>query len=362
MTRRRPPAPEVGETPGGDGTGSSQVNMTDIARAAGVSMATTSRALNGAPGVAPATRERVLRAAREHAYVVSPEASRLSRGTTRRIAVVVPHLSRWFFSAMLEGVESALRRADLDLLLYRLGEGDERSSFFERLPARRKVDGLIVVGFPVSEPEQERLALMGVQIVAAGGQVAPYPYVSIDDQAAGTQAMNHLLNLGHRRIAMIDTIDPNASEWPVDGRALAYTEALEAAGVEVEPDLFLRVPWGAAAGAEAMATLLTLREPPTAVFAHSDEIAMGALRTIRQAGLKVPEDISVIGVDDHPLAVELGLTTIRQDVQRQGELAAQVMVDALAGAPQHEPTLLPTRLVLRSSTGRPQRRVGPGSK
>ena len=159
--------------------------MVDIARLAGVSLATASRALSNAPGVAPATRERVLAVAEELSYVVSPEASRLSGGPTRRVAVVVPHISRWFFAAMLEAVESVLREADLDLLLYHVGDAADRQAFFERLPARRKVDAVVVLAFPVSEAEQQRLELMGVSIVAAGGQSADYPYVCIDDEAAG---------------------------------------------------------------------------------------------------------------------------------------------------------------------------------
>ena len=163
--------------------------MVDIARMAGVSLATASRALSNAPGVAAATRERVLAVAEELSYVVSPEASRLSGGPTRRVAVVVPHISRWFFAAMLEAVESELREADLDVLLYHVGDAGDRQAFFERLPARRKVDAVVVLAFPVSEAEQQRLELMGVSIVAAGGQSATYPYVCIDDEAAGRQAM-----------------------------------------------------------------------------------------------------------------------------------------------------------------------------
>ena len=116
--------------------------MVDIARLAGVSLATASRALSNAPGVAPATRERVLAVAEELSYVVSPEASRLSGGPTRRVAVVVPHISRWFFAAMLEALESVLREADLDVLLYHVGDAADRQAFFERLPARRKVDAV----------------------------------------------------------------------------------------------------------------------------------------------------------------------------------------------------------------------------
>jgi DNA-binding LacI/PurR family transcriptional regulator len=326
--------------------------MADIARAAGVSMATTSRALNNLPGVAPATRDRVMRIAREHSYVVSPAASALSGRTTKRIAVVVPHLSRWYFGEMLTGIESVLRRANLDLMLYHVGADEDRERFFQELPARRKVDALLAVGIPVNEDEQARLALMGVQIIAAGGQSAPYPFVSIDDYEAGSQAVNHLLHLGHRRIAMIDAIDPNANQWPIGGRSLAYTEALEGAGIAVDPELFVRADWGPIAGADAMSRLLSLRKPPTAVFAHSDEMAIGALRAIRLAGLTVPEDISVIGVDDHPLANELDLTSVRQDVRLQGELAAQLVIDSLAGREIEQSHLLTTSLVLRGSTGR----------
>lgn len=333
--------------------------MADIARAAGVSMATASRALNHLPGVAAATRARVLRAAEELSYVVSPEASTLARGATGRVAVVMPHLSRWFFGEMLTGIESVLRAANLDLLLYHVPYGEQHESFFRDLPARRKVDALLVVGMPVTEQEQERLALMGVEVLAAGGQFAPYPYVSIDDTAAGRQAVSHLLNLGHRRIAMIDPIDPNADEWPVDGRALAYTTCLQSAGIEVDPELFRRVPWGADAGALAMAELLSLPRPPTAVFVHSDEIAFGALRTARQAGFRVPDDISVIGVDDHPVSAQLDLTTIGQDVLRQGQIAGQLVVDALAGRPVSPQTVLPTRLVPRGSTSAPSRTGSP---
>jgi len=329
--------------------------MADIARLAGVSMATTSRALKNAPGVAPATRERVHRIAEDLAYVVSPEASGLSGGSTGRIGVVVPSLSRWFFGEMLEGIESVLSARGLDLLLYRIGDARERADFFRRLPARRKVDAVLVVGVPVNDTEQERLALINVGIAAAGGQYAPYPYASIDDYAAGRQAVDHLLFLGHRRIAMIDAIDPNETSWPVDGRARAYTEALSEAGVALDEDLFVRVAWGPVAGAEAMARLLSLREPPTAVFTHSDELAFGALRTLRRAGLRVPEDISVIGVDDHPLAEQLDLSTVHQDVRQQGESAARLAVGLLTGDPVPGQTLLPTHLVLRGSTGPPRR-------
>ena len=212
-------------------------------------MATASRALNNAPGVATATRERVLAVAAQLSYVVSPEASRLSGGSTGRVALVVPHISRWFFATLLEGLEAVLRDADLDVLLYHVGDAEDRRDFFDRLPARRKVDAVVVLAFPVAELERQRLELMGVSIVAAGGQITTYPYVCIDDEAAGRQAVDHLIFLGHRRIAMIAAVDPGQPGWPaISGRSNAYTSALRDAGIAVNDDLIVTVDWGGAEG------------------------------------------------------------------------------------------------------------------
>ena len=330
--------------------------MVDIARMAGVSLATASRALSNAPGVAAATRERVLAVAEELSYVVSPEASRLSGGPTRRVAVVIPHISRWFFAAMLEAVESVLREADLDLLLYHVGDAADRQAFFERLPARRKVDAVVVLAFPVSEAEQQRLELMGVSIVAAGGQSADYPYVCIDDEAAGRRAMDHLIYLGHRRIAMIAAVDPDQPGWPATcGRSQAYYSALSDAGIATDASLAATVDWGGLQGADAMSQLLGLRQPPTAVYAHSDEVALGAIRTLRRAGLRIPEDVSVIGIDDHPLAELTDLTTVAQPVREQGLLAGRMVLGLLRGEEVERAVIMPTKLIVRGSSAPPRR-------
>jgi LacI family repressor for deo operon, udp, cdd, tsx, nupC, and nupG len=335
------------------------LSLADVARLAGVSVATASRALNDKPEVSPATRARVLAVAHEHAYVASPEASQLASGTKGRVAVVVPHLSRWYFGALVEGLETRLRQADLDVLLYHVATRRDREDFFERLPARRKVNAVVVVAFPVSPRERERLATMGVSIVAAGGQVTSYPYVSIDDGAAARQALDHLLFLGHRRIAMIAAVDPDSPEW-VDGmgRATAYHAALAEAGIAPDPDLVVTVPWGGQQGADAMSALLGLADPPTAVYAHSDEIAAGALATIRRAGLRVPQDVSVVGIDDHPLAALLDLTTVAQPVREQGEIAGQLVVDLIAGREVAPGRTVATRLVVRGSTAPPRGGAG----
>ncbi len=335
-------------------TSPDNLRLEDIARLAGVGLATASRALSNSPGVSAATRKKVLRVAAEHSYVVSPSAANLAGAPTRRVALVVPHLSRWFFGQMVEALESELADAELDVLLYHVGDLDDRRRFFERLPARRKVDAVVVVAFPVEDAERERLELLDVQVVAAGGQHAAYPHVCIDDEAAGRQAMNHLIALGHRAIATIEAVDPDQAEEP-SGRSRAYERALEEAGLPVDPRLRMTTDWGGEQGAAAMGRLLSIPHTPTAVYAHSDEVALGAMRTIRRAGLRVPEDISVVGIDDHPLAGLADLTTVRQPVAEQGRQAARLLLELLRdpAADIDRSVILPTELVVRRTTAPP---------
>lgn len=338
-------------------TPSGQTTLIDVARRAGVSLATASRAMNATYGVSPATRERVLAAAEDLAYVISPEASRLAGGRTGRVGLVVPHIDRWFFGTLVAGAEAILGDAGLDVLLFHVGGAEDRRDFFHRLPARRKIDGLVVVGFPVLAAERERLEVLGVSIVSAGGQQEAYPYACIDDYQAGTTAVTHLINLGHRRIAMIEAVDPDQPGWPaLPPRSAAYHDALDRTGIRPEPGLVSTVPWGGEAGADAMAQLLSRPQPPTAVYAHSDEIAVGAARTARRAGLDVPADISIVGIDDHPIAALTDLTTVAQPVRTIGERAAAMLLPMIDGAPAPQSTTLPTRLVVRQSTAPPAQR------
>ena len=139
--------------------------------------------------------------------------------------------------------------------------------------------------------------------------------------------MDHLIFLGHRRIAMIAAVDPDQPGWPaISGRSQAYYSALRDAGIAADARPHRHRGLGRLQGADAMAKLLGLREPPTAVYAHSDEVALGAIRTMRRAGLRVPEDISVIGIDDHPLAELTDLSTVGQPVYEQGVLAGQMVL------------------------------------
>jgi LacI family repressor for deo operon, udp, cdd, tsx, nupC, and nupG len=327
--------------------------MADVARAAGVSIATVSRALRDLPGVSQPTRERIQQVAQELSYVVSPEASALSRRQTGRVAVVVPQLDAWFYAAMMAGMAPVLREADLDLLVYEVDGERQRTRFLRDLPARRKADAVILAALPMAQAEVERLDLMGVHVVVAGGAVRDYPHVRIDELAAGRLAVQHLVDLGHRRIGMIRTSDTDGTTWSSDLlRTLAWRETLAEAGLVAHDELLVTETYGAEAGARAMARLLALPEPPTAVFAYSDELAFGAIQHVRGRGLQVPEDVSVVGFDGHPLGSLLGLTTVDQDVATQGRIAAELAVRLLAGVAGVSHVEVASRLVERGSTAR----------
>ncbi|MBL1068850.1 LacI family DNA-binding transcriptional regulator [Streptomyces sp. 7-21] len=330
------------------------VSIIDVARLAQVSTATVSRALRGLPNVSEATRERVLRAAEELSYRVSPQASSLASGRTGTVGVVLPFVNRWFYSQVVAGIDSVLRANDLDLLLYNLGDARVHERFFDRMPLRRRVDALIVLNLPLSQREAEALVSMEVPIAVLGTRIHGCWQVSIDNAEGASTAVRHLINLGHRRIGMITGAlgDPRGFTTPIV-RQHAYRTVLAQADIPYDPELEAPGHLTIEGGAAAMARLRSLSDPPTAVFAESDQMAFGALRTLTRMGLRAPDDVSVIGFDDHETAELLDLTTIAQPVTYQGELLARQILDALSGD-EAEPTrvVVPTQLVVRGTTGR----------
>lgn len=335
------------------------LNMADLAERAGVSIATVSRALSGAPGVSAGTRARIKGLAEELSYAVSPDAARLARGSTGRVAVVTADVARWFYASMLEGIVTALHAADVDVLLYEVREERERRRFFEDLPARRQVDALIIIAFPISEDERRRLDLMGVTVVMAGGTLGDYPHVRIDDVAAGRQATTHLVMAGHERIGMINARGHWSLEYAApNDRFRGFRDALTDADLPVIDELVVNPLWGSAGGAEGMARLLSVPSPPTAVVTFSDEVAFGALRTLRRAAVPVPYALSLVGIDDHAMAEVVDLTTVHQPVTEQGMAAGRLALSMIQGDAVDDVHLtLPTQLVVRGTTGPPLTRL-----
>ncbi len=328
----------------------------DVARAAKVSTASVSRSLRGLPGVSEATRDRVRKVAARLGYVMSPAASRLATGRTNSVAVEVPFIDRWFFSKIISGAESVFRANGHDLLLYNLGDDVGRARFFADPQLDKRVDAVLVLCLALTEPEIEVLRSLSVPIGLVGACVEEFLDVRIDDVAGAASAVQHLINLGHRRIGLISGMpdDPMRFTAPHDRRQ-GYRATLQAAGLSVDPALEVHGDFTMEGGTAAMAELLSRPAPPSAVFAESDEMAFGALRTSRRAGLSVPGDLSIVGFDDHDMADLMELTTVAQPVRAQGNRIAQLLVDAIGhpGETRSEDRTLPTRLIVRGTTAPP---------
>jgi LacI family transcriptional regulator, repressor for deo operon, udp, cdd, tsx, nupC, and nupG len=331
-------------------------SIEDVARRAGVSIATVSRALRGLPDVAPTTRDRVLAAATELNYIASPFAARLASGRTTTVGLVVPFVNRWFFAEVIATVETALRRAGFDLLLYNLGDEEGRSRFFDVMPVRKRVDGVLIASLVLDDAEFDALTELNRPVGLLGIQRDGFLSASIDDVGAARMAVDHLVATGRERIALIggDTDDPMAFTPPLHRRD-GYRDALTAAGIEPDPCLERLGYFTVDGGRAAMRRLLEMPERPAAIFAESDEMAFGALREIHLAGLRVPEDIAVIGFDDHPMSELMDLSTVRQPVVDQAlDVTARLLTLIAADTeelPRDPAVVLPTELIARGTTG-----------
>ncbi|NEC88501.1 LacI family DNA-binding transcriptional regulator [Streptomyces sp. SID12501] len=337
------------------------VSITDVARVAGVSTSTVSRALRGRPGVSDEVRAQIAAVAAQLGYTASRSASSLASGRTFTIGVVAPYIGRWFFGTVLDAAETVFSAAGYDVLLYNLGSPEARKRFFTRLPVRKRVDAVLSLLIPDLE-EEEALRSLGVPLATTvGGARDGFTVVGIDDHAGATSAVRHLVNLGHRRIGMISgESEPLHWTTPI-ARRQGYLDVLAEAGIAHDPALEADGGYTVEGGERAMTELLAVSRPPTAVFAQSDEMAMGALRALRRHRLRAPDDVSVIGFDDHELAEVIGLTTIAQPVPAQGAEAARLLLRQL-DEPDAEPAptgqvRMPIRLVLRETTAPPSPRT-----
>lgn len=329
----------------------------DVARQAEVSVATVSRALRGLANVAPATRARVEAAATALSYRPDPNASRLAAGRAHAVGVAMPMLGGWYFSQVLAGIEAALAPAGFDLLVYAAAGPEDRRRFLsDALPVRRRVDGLVLVDIHLPAEDVARWAESGVRLVTIGLRCEPFPSVTIDNRAAAAAAVRHLLDLGHRDVALIDALEADRFHFTVpNDRRAGFEDALAERGLVARAEHVMPSPFTVDGGRTAMDALLACRVRPTAVFAASDEMAIGALHSLHLHGLHAPGDVSIAGFDDHDLAEAVGLTTVRQPVVDMGGRAAALLLAELkAGHPDGDPVVFPTELVVRRTTGPPR--------
>jgi len=326
----------------------------EVAERSGFSTATVSRALRGLPNVAPSTRERILQAAEELHYSIDPFASRLASGRTMTVGIVIPLVDQWFYSKVSIIAETVLNAHGYDVLRYSVTGSESRKQLLKQIAIGRRVDGLIVVTTPLDAEEEELLRKTGLPVVTVETVTDSFPSVACDNVAAAMTATRHLVNLGHRRIAIISGLSDDPMRFPIpQQRKTGYLRVLQENDIEPRPEFDVPGNFSYEGGAEAMTQLLSVRQSPTAVFAFSDEMAIGAMKTIRDLGLHVPDDMSVMGFDDHDVSRYVGLTTMHQPVAEFGDHAASLLLDALDGqggdGESHQQ--LSTRLVIRATTG-----------
>jgi LacI family transcriptional regulator len=325
----------------------------EIAALAGVSTATVSRVVNRSGYVSEETRRAVERVVREQGYSANRHARGLSGGRTGLVGVTVPRIHPAYFSVIISGVTEALYEADMRIVLCpTLHEHDREVSLLERL-MHGTTDGALLVLPEESSRELSALMEHGFRFVVVDPRKrmeAPVPTVSAASSSGAAQATGHLIELGHRRIAAIT----GPRGWmATDERLRGYHAALAAAGVLPDPQLVIESNFELDGGLAAGAELLSRPEPPTAIFAFNDQLALGAMQAAMRLGVRVPEQVSIVGFDDTAEAqiVTPRLTTVHQPLAEIGRLAVSLLTRLLEG--QHVEALhveLETTLVLRDST------------
>jgi LacI family transcriptional regulator len=337
-----------------DGNGGRpRATIRDVASAAGVSIATVSRVLNGRRDVAPKTREAVLKAVHDHGFAMNRNARALSGGRTGLVGVTVPIIEAAYFSVILAGIAEALYEQDMRIVLCpTLHQHEREVNLLDRL-MHGTTDGAILTLPEESNKELKALMRQGLPFVVIDPRVPldeSIPAVAAGHATGARDATEHLLSLGHRRIAAIT--GPPA--WMASTERLnGYRGALAAAGVLPDPALVGGIDFSIAGGEAAAGPLLDLADRPTAVFAFNDNVAIGVLRAARARGLRVPEDLSVVGFDDseHAALVSPAITTVRQPLAEMGRIAVSLLLRLLENQSVETMRIeLATRLIVRDST------------
>jgi len=323
----------------------------DVAKRAGVSYGTVSRVINNNPHVKTETRERILLVMEELGYVVNKQARNLARGSSQMIGVLVPDLGTGYIGEIIRGIDAELSLNDLDLVLYTTHRITNKEANYIANLAKDVVDGLLVV-LPRSPSDY-------IGILTQRN----FPFVLIDHQGTGQKcpavgatnwqgaynATEYLIKLGHRRIGFITGwMDLGCSIDRLEG----YRSALRTHHIPFANELVYEGTFAQPDGNAGASVFLSLPIPPTAIFASNDVMAIGAMDAIRNRGLRVPEDISIIGFDDIPQAslTRPALTTVNQPLEKMGRVAAQMLLDLLNQPDQKAKRIeLPTELVVRDS-------------
>lgn len=329
--------------------------LDDVAKRAGVSKATASRVLNGSARVDPETRRRVEVAIHELDYTPSALAQRLSSGRTLTISVVTSFLTRPQAAERLRGVDAVLADSGFDQVIYNVETIGKRDQYLRGLARGRRTDGLLVMSLPLREDDVTRLASADIPVVVVDAHapaVRGLPHVVGDDIAGGALATRHLLDLGHRRIGFLgDEFDDPFGFTSSRHRHAGYAQALAAAGQAVRPEHVVLGAHSRYEARELALRLLARPDRPTAILAASDTQALGVISAAHEAGLRVPDDLSVVGYDDIEIADFLALTTVRQGLFESGRVGADLLLAEIRERSEAPAAVvLPPRLVVRGTT------------
>jgi len=342
-----------------------RVTIADVASAAGVSKTAVSFAFNNPEKLGQATLERVLNVAHELGYAPHPAARALSLRRSGTIGVLIPQrlstvFANQFLSELLQGLGEPAEEHDLTLLLVPPHDGS-----LEGAIRQASVDGFISLGLSPDDRALETLDRLGIPTVLIDSEGSPsHPAVNVDDEAGACEAATHLLDLGHRELAVI-ILPPTRSQagpTPTAARRLAgYQAALDRVGAPAPFTITAAATM--AAGAGAFESILRSKRRITAILAMSDMAAIGVMGAAAAAGMKIPDDLSVVGYDDLPMAAWTNppLTTVMQPIVEKGRLAARLLIQRLQGKSVDSPPPLGTRLVVRGSTSQPKEVVGRGA-
>lgn len=336
-----------------------RARMEDVAQAAGVSRTAVSFVLNDIAdaNIPESTRQRILQAARELNYTPNAQALNLVRGKTMLVALVVRQTSEQmsadaFLGEIIRGITRIIEAEDYHLVVHAVEPGVPTKTTYGELIRTHKVDGLLITSPLINDPEVKVLHDEGTPIVLNGAaDFNDIPSVDVDNVQGAYTAVRHLIDLGHRRIAHISNAP--FSYTSARDRLTGYQQALAEAGIDYDDQLIHPGAFTDVSSYAPMLSLLDLFEPPTAVFIGSDLVALGAVQAIHNRGLRIPEDISIIGFDDLFISKYLQppLTTIHLPAYDLGQRLGEMILTSIRGETfQTLRALLPTELVIRQST------------
>ena len=337
------------------------VTIYDIADRARVSIATVSRVFNEHPRVSEATRRTVFRVAEDLGYQPHASAQSLARQNTQLISAVVPMMTSFFFMEVLRGIQDRLDVSAYDLLVYASRTLDRVDGQLSRAVQRGRSDGLLLVSTPITAERARRITASRRAVVLVDSEHEAFDSVAVDNRRGGLEAVRHLAGQGHTRIGLVL---PVGTSVPAAERRAGYLDGLAAAGIEPDERLVVAAEWDLDhdgytrfAGYCGMKTLLERfsNDPagrPTAVFVAADVMALGAMRAVQEAGLRLPDDLQMVGFDDTASAAYVGLTTLAQPMVEMGRLATEKLLRRLRDPetpPSH--TVFAPQLVVRETSG-----------